>query len=783
MGKEKLYSLVNISGLVFSTTALLLMGIYLFDEISYDTFHKDAKRIVRVAIEAKFGDQEVAIAQTSPGVGEVAAREIPGVTSSIRLFKPRSLNVTIGAEKYAETDFIYADSNFFSFFDFKLLNGNTDRVFSEPHSLVLTEALAIKYFNNKDVLGESIDINGQLFKVAGICEEAPSNSHIKFGAIANLRAFEGANYKSWAANNFFTYLKLTDSENIPAVQTILNALTIRYAAPELKQFTGMDYETFTNAGFRYENRLYPMLDTHLKSRYQEDLEVNSNYKNLYILSSVSLLLLIISIFNYINLSTARSLGRLKEVGVRKTVGSTSRKLSFYFFLEALVFATLSTLLAWILSGFLLPLFNYLSGKGFEQSHLLDIRVLFGLLSFILILSVITSIFPSIYLATTHVLQALKGKITSTGKKGQFRNSLIACQLVISVTLVGFTLTIFEQIQYSKHADVGFDKGQVLILKNASKLKSNRKAFKNQLLYHPSIQHVSFASNLIPEIPSGTVYQDGETERAHVMNFYLADSDQASAMGFKVVSGRYFSTDISSDSAAVVINETALRDLGWNTIEGKYLIDKETKYAVIGVIKDFRFETFRTNVKPMVIHHSELGGLIAIRYETDHTQEMILQVKKEWDVLTDGEPFEYSFLDTNFEKVYQQEKKLSHLLTTFASLAVVVSLLGIFALVAFNSNTRTKEISIRKTLGASTFGLFALLSKSYLKTSLLSLALAAPLAWYLSNQWLHDFADKVSFNFLTFALACLTLVVLIILTLHLQVSRVIHINPANSLRSE
>jgi len=345
------------------------------------------------------------------------------------------------------------------------------------------------------------------------------------------------------------------------------------------------------------------------------------------------------------------------------------------------------------------------------------------------------------------------------------------------------LTLFEQIRYTKNTDVGFNKDQVLIIKNASNLKTNRNVFKNQLLANTAIQQVSYASNLIPDIPSGTVYQNPETGRAHVMNYYFADADQASTLGYRVISGRYFSNDIPSDSAAVVINETAFRDLGWTSLEGKHLIDEGKKYSVIGVIKDFRYETFRNSVKPMAIYKSDRGGLIAIRYQAHETSEVILLIKKEWDALTNNEPFEYSFLDTNFEKVYQLEKKLSHLFSTFASLAIVVSLLGIFALVAYSSNKRTKEISIRKTLGASSLSLFALLSIPYLKTSILALVLSTPLAWYLSSQWLQDFAYRVSFNFLTFSFACTALVMVILMMLHFQISKVIQIDPARTLRSE
>jgi len=788
--KYKLFSAINIAGLTVGVAACLFIFIYVKDELSYDRFHKDADQIYRVGLMGRMAGQEFNVSNSCYPVGPTMKDEIPGITDYTRIW-PASNTVVFAFEdkSFSEKKIFYADSNFFSFFSFELIEGDANTLLTEPNSVVLTEDLAKKYFSNEAPVGKLISIgpDKKSFKVTGVAKSAPLNSHFQFHALLSFSTVENQIYKGWTGNSLFTYVKIDKNTKPESVDASLEEVVIKHVGPEIEQL-GLTYEQFKEQGGKYSYMVYPMVDTHLHSKLEGDPEPGGDIKYVYIFMAVGVFILLIACINFMNLSTARSAGRAKEVGLRKTLGSMRSQLIGQFLSESFIYSLIAMVLALALAYLLMPAFNVLSGKALLFSSLLDPVFVVVAAILMVIIGLLAGSYPALYLTSFNPVEVLKGKIRSGMKTKGVRSLLVVVQFSVSIFLIAATLVVFQQLNFMQERNLGIDKNRVVTIQNMRNIGESRKAFKDRLDQLSGITASSYTNNLFPGINNINVFRIAGSEQDRLLASYFTDWDHQAVMKFKLKEGRYFSRDLASDSSACLINESAVRELGWTleTAVGSEILDfsgnEPKKITVIGVIEDFNYESLKNQVRPLVIQLIDISRQLMVRYE-GNPMDATASIEKLWKEFAPGVPFEYSFLDQDFDALFRAEMRMRDLFTVFSSLAIFIACLGLFALAAFLTEQRTKEIGIRKAMGASVSGLVLTLSKEFLILVGVSFVLAVVPAWYFMGQWLADFAYRIELNVAVFVLAGLIAFVVASLTIGFQALKAASTNPVTSLRYE
>ena len=790
--KHSFYSAINIFGLASGVAACIFVILYITDELSYDRFHKDAETIYRIGLYGKIAGQEIHTASSCPPLASTMVADIPGVEAATRINRRNNIVFKNGDLSFTENKILYADSNFFQFFSFKLLEGDPARALKEPNSIVLTPDLASKYFKGP-ALGKLITVGNenQSFKVTGIAEPPPHNSHFSFTAIISTSSEKGQ-YSStqWLNNGLYTYFRKTPATHIDNVAKRLIEITDKHISPEIIQFMGVSIEKFHQAGNEYAYVPFPMLDSRLHSSWQDDIEPSGNITYVYVFGGVGIFILLIACINFMNLSTARSVGRAKEVGLRKTLGSVRGQMIGQFLAESLMYACIGVVLAMLIAGILLPQFNLLSGKHLSFVSLCSLPVVAGAFGLILVIGLLAGSYPAFYLTSFSAVEVLKGKVRAGLKSKGIRSGLVVFQFALSIILIICTSTVYQQVKFLQERNIGFDKRNVLVINNTRRLATNQVAFKNTIITKKDIDQASFTNNVFPGVNNTTVFRNPINRKDHVMGQYFADYDHADVMKFDLVQGRYYSRDFPSDSSTVVLNEAAVRELGWEkplqekliVFDGDNNTPKETPMRVIGVVKDFNFESYKIKVRPMVIRLTDKSNNLLVRY-SGKADEAVKATEQLWKEYSSGDPFEYTFLDQNFDQLFREEQRLGSLFTVFSILAILIASLGLFALAAFTTEQRTKEIGIRKAMGASVSGIIALLSREFTLLVVFSVALAVVPAYLLLDYWLGQFAYRVEITFLLFAASSIGALLIAWLTVGFQALKAALTKPVESLRSE
>ncbi len=792
--KHSFYSAINIFGLATGMAACLFILLYIVDELSYDRFHKDAVNTYRIGLHGKISGQEINTASSCPPLASAMVSDIPGVEAATRINLRNNMVFKNGDLSFTEDKILFADSNFFQFFSFKLLEGDPTTALKEPNSIVLTPDLAVKYFKG-DALGKLITIGNEnkSFKVTGIVAKPPHNSHFDF--IALLSTSSQKDYYSapfWLNNGLYTYFKKNPNTAIAAISSKLNDVTDKHIAPEVEQFIGVSIEKFRESGNEYGYFTVPLLDSRLHTTWNDDIQAQGNITYLYVFGGVGIFILLIACINFMNLSTARSAGRAKEVGLRKTLGSIRSQMVVQFLAESVVYATIAVVLAFILAVLLLPQFNLLSGKELPLFTIFNPTILLSAVGLTAIIGLFAGSYPAFYLTSFSAVEVLKGKVRAGLKSKGIRSGLVIFQFALSIILIICTTTVYQQITFLQERNAGLDKHNVLVVSNAGRLGTNQTAFRNSILTKKGIEKASFTNNVFPGVNNTTAFRNATTRKDHIMGTYFADHDHAEVMKFELQQGRYFSRDFPSDSTAVVINEAAARELGWEKpLQEKLIIfggDQskgivtEIPMNVIGVVKDFNFESYKIKVRPMVIQITDKSNNLLVRY-SGKADDVVKEATALWKEYASGDPFEYSFLDQNFDQLFREEQRLGSLFTVFTILAIFIASLGLFALAAFTAEQRTKEIGIRKAMGASVSGITALLSKEFTLLVIVSIVLAIVPAYFMLDYWLGQFAYRVEITFAIFAISSLGALFIAWITVGFQAFKAALIKPVDSLRSE
>ncbi len=788
--KYRFFSAINILGMTIGVAAFLLITLYITDELSYDRFHANADRIYQVGLKAKIAGQDIRVSNTCPPMAAALVTDIPEIEAATRVtpFFGRAA-VKYEDKVLTEEKVFYADSNFFEFFSFVLKEGDIKAALKEPNTVVLTEDMAKKYFGSEPAMDKLLVIGGdnKTFRVTGIAENPPTNSHFSFNMLISSQSSDNLKRNEWLSNFMYTYFMVRPNINVQQVDSKYEILVEKYVGPEIERFMGTSLKQMRENKDDYGYFSTAITEIHLHSTSRDGIEPGGNVTYIYFFGGIGVFIIFIACINFMNLSTARSAGRAKEVGLRKTLGSLRAQLIGQFLAESTLYSLVAVILSLMLCYFVLPYFNLLSGKSLDMHVLKGSQFVIAIAALIILVGLIAGSYPAFYLTSFNPVEVLKGKVRAGMKTRGIRSLLVIFQFALSIFLIIFTVVVYQQIQFMQEKNLGIDKNNILVLQSTGRLGSNKEAFKNSLEEQSNIVKVSYTNNTFPGVNNTTIFRAAGSEHDHVMGIYYADQDHMDVIRFELKEGRFFSKDFPSDSTAIILNEAAVKEFGFNNPIGEKIIyhadgGKESHLKVVGVVKNFNFESFKAEVRPMSIRYTANADNLLIRYQGDPT-ELVSSVESLWKRQAPSEPFEYVFLDENFDKLFRAEQRMGDIFSIFSGLAIFIASLGLFALAAFTSEQRTKEIGIRKALGASVFGLTVLLSREFTKLVVIAFVPAAVGGWYLSNHWLESFAYRVTVSPFILIISGLGAIIIAWLTVSYQSVKTASTNPVDSLRYE
>jgi len=793
--KNKAFTILNITGLSIGLACSLLIALYVLDELNYDRFNTQADRIYRINEQVRFGDFNYNGTWVPAVMGPAFAKDFKQIERYTRFKYNPGVVIRKGNENIREDKAVYADSSLFDVFTLDMIAGDKKTALKEPYSLVITESTARKYFNSFDIIGKTVLVNGNMnYKITGVIKDIPGQSHFNFDLFMPLCELEASRSDSWITTNFQTYLLLKPGTDFREFEKQLNRSMEQYQSPQLKTQLNISEDDFRKAGNYVKCSLMPLTDIHLYSNLEHELGINGSIRYVYIFSAIAIFILLIACINFMNLSTAHSANRAKEVGVRKVLGGLKNNLIAQFLIESFVVCFLSFVIAIIIAALFLPLFNQLADKQIKVSLLLSPSILSGILLLLILVSLISGSYPAFFLSSFQPIKVLKGNLSMGFKGSVLRNTLVVLQFTISVILMVGTLVIYNQVQYIMNKDLGFNKEQVLTLQNTYALNNNTKAFTNELLRMPGVKNIT-SSGFLPMTGSRTAQGFITAPQFDGKNFTLMqvwpiDERYLPTLQIQLKSGRNFSAQYPTDSTAVIINETAAKLFGGVDPVNKKLYQigdlstgKLVAYNIIGVIKDFNFNSLREQVAPLVLNLRQDNGGMAVRISSSDIPGLLNEIKTRWKSMTSSQPFSYAFLDEEFNKQYRVDQRTGKIFLLFSILAILIACLGLFGLVTFAAEQRIREIGIRKVLGAAITDIFKLLSKDFVKLLLLSICIASPIAWWVMSKWLQDFAYRIGIGWWMFVAVGAVCLLIALVTISFQAIRAAVANPVKSLRTE
>ncbi len=799
--KNRIYSLLNITGLAIGVMAFIMIMLYVRYELSFDKYSSNSNQIYRVATRGSLnGDFEMAVSPAP--VGAAFVEEIPGVINFTRVRNFGFPVIRYNEKVFSEERWFSADSSFFEVFDISLIQGDAKTALKEPNTVVITKSTAERYFGSEDPMGKVFNSDKRRdYVVTGVVEDPPANTHFHYDFLASLMSYqEAANNQIWVSNNFYTYLLLDKNTSPEQVVDEFPGMVLKYAGPQIEQFLGVSWEKLIEQGASYGFYLQSLVDIHLKSNLDNEVEQNGNVLYVKIFSIVALFILIIACINFMNLATARSTKRAREVGVRKTLGSKRSQLIQQFLTEAILLSFVSFIFAVLLVKLLLPLYNNVGGFQLELNLFSDPVVLPALSILMLLVGVISGSYPAFYLASFNPLKVLKGSPQASGYKSWLRSGLIIFQFIISITLFIGTMVIYTQLKYIQNKDLGYDKQDVVIVEKTDDLGAQIFSFKEDLKQDPRIISVSNSTSLIGHDFNGNVKQiQGEPlENAILFTNFFADGLYGETYGLELVKGRFFSDDRPSDTLSAVINETAAKAMGIDDPIGRMIINIDNDpnnpilTPIIGVVKDFHMQSLHTEIRPMLLQSSMLiqsfggtgaGRYTALKISEEDVKGTLAFIEEIWNKYAIDQPFEYTFLDDDFNQLYIAEERTIKFVTTFTVLAIFIASLGLFGLSSFIAEQRTKEVGIRKVLGASVQNIYLLLSKDILKLVAIATVISWPITYMTMNRWLENFAYRIEFSQTLFLMGGVLAFVIAQATVTTQALKTAKRNPVKALKYE
>jgi len=792
--KHRGFSFINIAGLAIGIACCLLILLLIREEISFDRFHENKDQVYRVINQhpGQFYMGTDYLAVTPAPLAPAMMAEFPEVIKATRIDSSNEVIISYQNKRFYEDGFYWTDSHFFDVFSFPLLRGDQSKALSEPYSVIISERMAQKYFGNEEPVGKTIALNNRHdFIVTGIMKDVPHNSHLQFDFLAPLITLSRISeqedlLEGWGNYSYYTYILLQKGYSPGDLENKFPAFYEKYQGERLRRMRQQDPTRKADRFF-----LQPLKRIHLYSHLNFEISPNSDIGQIYLLSVLAFITLLIACINYMNLATARSASRAKEVGMRKVVGAERRQLIRQFIGESIFFCSIAVLLAAVLVELILPVFNSLVGKSISFHFYHNWEFFIGLICLALVVGIISGSYPAFFLSTFRPVTVLKGSYRTKTKGSLLRKILVIFQFAASIVLVISTIIIYSQIEYIRNKKLGFNREQVVVLPVKDReLRQNHEPLKNELLQNPAILGCT-ASTWLPNnirTNQGDTFWEGMEEGMDLQVYLLeADYDFIDVFGIELVEGRNFSREFSTDSQAYILNETARKIFGWDKALGKRFGFRREEVGtgqVIGVVKDFHFLSLHQGMQPLVIRLTENRmSYLSVKISTQNIPQTIEFLKERWQKFSPNHPFEYFFLDDDFEKMYRSEMRLGKIFASFTALAIFIACLGLFGLASFTSEQRTKEIGVRKVLGASVSTIVVLLSKEFSKWVFVASLIAWPVAYYAMSRWLQSFAYRISVGIWIFLLATILALLVAIATVSFKAIKAALANPVEALRYE
>ncbi|MET0634806.1 MAG: FtsX-like permease family protein [Chitinophagaceae bacterium] len=784
--RNKLYTAVNLIGLTVGLTSCMLIALYIINEKSYDQFHQNLDRIARVTMEyGEPGSLEKTVL-TGTKAGPQLQRSFPQIKAFVRVFNSAPV-ISANGKLFREDRFLYADSSFLDVFSFKLLAGNKSTALNAPDKVLLTRAMATRYFGYQDPIGKTLRVdNNREYEITGLISDAPENSQIKYDFVASFASTRASKTEEWWTANYITYILLQPNTSLASLQEQVTGYMKVVSKKELEMDKGsMTYQ------------LQPMADVHLHSSLG-GLEVNGDLKTIYVISIISILILVIACINYTNLSTVQSTARAAEIGIRKVLGAQRRQLFGQFIGESFLLTFISLVLACALAAAMMPYFNELTGKQLELKTLLSPLALGIAFFFCIIIGFVSGSYPALLLSNAKLINTLKSGIRLTSSNGLFRKSLIVFQFAVSICLIICTLVIVLQLDYMRTRDIGYNKDHVIVMPISWQVMDKYEGLLESIRRNPNVISVTGgnASPSYAQWGDNISADNGNGKKDLIITALPSDLGYIKTMDMKMVAGADFTrSDFSlmdtSDNGknfryAFILNETAVRDLGFTPEQaiGRTAFKGTTPGLIRGVVKDFNFASLHQPIGPLMLFlDKDFTSEIFVKTNGKNTNALIAFLSATWKERIPDRPFEYKFLDEDYNKLYIAEQKTVKIFSTFSTLAILLACLGLFGLAAFATLQRVREIGIRKVLGASVTGIILLISKEFIKLTIIAILIASPVAWFFMQNWLKDFAFRINLQWWVFAVAGLAALVIAFVTVGLQSVKAATMNPVRSLKGE
>ncbi|HZE85389.1 MAG TPA: ABC transporter permease [Puia sp.] len=791
--KNKTFSFINVFGLSIGLAACLLISAFLYDELSYDRAPRQAGQIYRVELHFLENAGYTDFANVDVAVGRGMQRAFPEILDVTRFYFEGSVFIDYQGKSFKEESMGAVDSNFLDIFSIPMLEGDSHTALREPNSIVVSKSFAKKYFGDASPVGKLLSFRGASHKITGVMEGIPANSHFHFDALVSMNRAQTNNAGTWSNVGFFTYLLLKKDTDPRKLEAKFPQLVTQYVTPEIAHDMNIPLAEAQKSANTFHFYLRPLTDIHLYANGKYEAEANGNIHYIYIFGALAFFILLLACVNFTNLSTASSSKRSREVGIRKVLGSLRQQLIGQFLAESILLTCIAVIFAVSLVLLLLPYFNSLAGKHFHIGSFLNYQAIGAFAALTLLVGIVAGIYPAFFLSGFRTIAVLKGGGDSlkAGGKKQLRSGLVVLQFAISTALIISTIIVYRQLHYMQNIQLGYDKDQVLVIRDTYTLPPHtEKVLKQQLLQDPRVLNASI-SWTIPGSPNmdGTVIaakqKESGSEGIHT-NIYHIDYDYIPLLGMKMVAGRNFSPSFPSDSDGVIINQTAARELGWVHTDpiGKGLDRSATsQYTVVGVVEDFHYASAKQKIAPLIMVLGRNGGSILLKVKTANIPSLLADIKRQWDAFKPSTSFTYAFLDEGYGRMYAVEQRTGQIFTVFAVIAVLIASLGLFGLAAFTAEQRAKEIGIRKVLGASVQQLLLLLSGEFLRLVGIACIIAIPLTWWAMHTWLQDFAYRTQIPAWIFIAAGLLSIVIAMATISFQAARSALANPVKTLRSE
>jgi putative ABC transport system permease protein len=794
--KQSGYVALNMAGLSIGLTCFLLISLYVIHELSYDRFHSNYENIYRLKVVGRMAGGELNQGITAAPMAQAMLNDYPEIIRAARVRGMGDWLIGYGENKFNEDGVLFADSTFFDVLDFRFLKGDPATALARPRSMVMTEEYARKYFGDAEPLGQKVTVESDtmIYTVTGVIRDVPDNSHIKFDILASLSSFPGmANSQFWISHNFYTYIVVSDGTQKDALEEKLQEMVVKYVGPQLQQVLGQSIDDFRNAGNDFRYVLEPVKDIHLKGATQYSLEPPGSLSTVYIFAVIAFLVLVIAIINYVNLATAKSAGRAREVGIKKVSGASKSGLFLQFISESVVIAAVTVLISVLLVLVLTPAFNQLTGKTLSVGLWNANGILF-LVLLILVVGFSAGFYPAMVLASFDPVDVLKGTLSPGAMSKRLRGILVVFQFAVSIVIIIGSTVVYRQLNFMTKKDIGFDKENLIVLRRADAFWRQRETFREQILRIDGVENTGFSRQMPGmDYSNNAFFRDDDPEK----NTYLLQQSQVSfdfpqTLGIRLADGRFFSREYGTDSTSILINEAAVKSLGLTEpVVGQYIQqpsgpDTFQRYKIIGVMKDFHIASMHKAIDPVCYTVLFPGGgdqFAAVRLSGSNIPATIRAIEEKWREFAPDMPFQYEFFTDSWNNLYNSEMKTGKIFLLFSLLAVFIACLGLIGLVAFMTNKRTREIGIRKTYGATAPVVLGLLIKETVILILIASLIAWPVAWFGSKYWLESFADKASVSPLIYFLTSVVVITVGFISVIFQTLRAANYNPARALRTE